>query len=470
VERKPCAMRCMAMLLLLSLEVVSAENTWMHTGFNKPAATTATVSSTAPSPPAYPPIAPSTVSRCATGDTGEICSCDNGTIYYGVQYINELQTSNPEEWINATTIMMMISTGLAVGYSPRTTTKCWYEKGFMDIYNDERFGTTDPLPGIGPKNRQCFCLEYYSPSAPPPASPPLIPGAVPGQVTGDPHFRGGDGDRFDFAGVNNTVYSMLSTSRLALNALFVKMSFVMGGKKSEVEGDLKTVHGSAIKAVYFRALTAAGKTLTVEYKADEPSHAPLSVKGGGSVGMEKQTEVEVHTEKPDGTEYTVDDVKVLLTRKHKREAAITVSNGDFELKAASVYLAWAEKNKKRKRLDVSITPLRDVSASVVAPHGLIGQTFDGDGVAVDGATDDYSAYVVYTKAMGEGAIEGVASDYVIDRADPFSTAFKYSRFGASSAAPRDAAALTGLHRKVERPQLQSAGTNGDDEVTVRAYE
>ena len=33
----------------------------------------------------------------------------------------------------------------------------------------------------------------------------------------------------------------------------------------------------------------------------------------------------------------------------------------------------------------------------VAPHGLIGQTFDGDGVAVDGAIDDYSAKVVVTK-------------------------------------------------------------------------
>ena len=67
-----------------------------------------------------------------------------------------------------------------------------------------------------------------------------------------------------------------------------------------------------------------------------------------------------------------------------------------------MYLGWAEKNKKRKRLDVSITPLRDVSASVVAPHGLIGQTFDGDAVAVDGAVDDYSPDVVVTKVRAAG--------------------------------------------------------------------
>ena len=60
----------------------------------------------------------------------------------------------------------------------------------------------------------------------------------------------------------------------------------------------------------------------------------------------------------------------------------------------------------------------------VAPHGLLGQTFDGDGVAIDGAIDDYSAKEVVTKAMGEGAIEGVAADYELPSASPFSTKFK----------------------------------------------
>ena len=55
------------------------------------------------------------------------------------------------------------------------------------------------------------------------------------------------------------------------------------------------------------------------------------------------------------------------------------------------------------------------------------QTFDGDGVAIDGAIDDYSGKVVVTKAMGEGAIEGVAADYKLPAGDPFSTKFKCDR-------------------------------------------
>merc|ERR1719221_539403 len=458
-------------LLLLLLEVASAEKAPVaYATYHKAAKVS---SFDAPAPPSWPPVQPSTTYRCATGDTGEMCHCYPGQIWYGPQYVNEAETTDSSQWIVAETIEMMISSGLPVGYSPRSSAsgKCWYKKGFYDIETRERWlYTSDPYNGtIGRLNRQCFCringTDTFAPW--PPSAPPPHPA---GGITGDPHFRGGDGDRFDFAGANNTVYAMLSSARLALNALFMKMTFVMGGKMSMLSGDLKTVHGSAIKAVYLRALTSMGKTVLVEYRADEPNHAPLSVEGAGAVGMKKPTQVEVHNEKPDRVEYTVDDVAVHLARKHAREAALTVSNGDFEVKAASVYFGWAEKNKKLKRLDVTITPLTDVGALAVAPHGLIGQTFDGDGVAVDGALDDYSAAVVTTTAMGEGAIEGSAADYVIDRADVFSASFKYSRFGAKSAAPRDATRLSGFRHKAEHPQQQSAGTSGDDDVSTLAHQ
>jgi hypothetical protein len=307
-------------------------------------------------------------------------------------------------------------------------------------------------------------VDFPIPS--PPAAPP------PPSITGDPHFYGGDGDRFDFAGVNNTVYSLFSASRLALNALFVKTTFVMGYPNGPTcpYCKLKTVHGSFVKVAYFRALTAGGKTALVEYRTDEPSHALLSVEDKEGDAPLVETEVKVSKFKTDSVQYTVDDVTVHLTRKHYREAAVTVSNGDFELQAVSMHLPWAEQNKYQKRLDVSIKVKRDVRSLKVPLHGLVGQTFDGDGVAVDGALDDYSGKEVFTKAMGEGAIEGVAADYVISRADPFSTAFKYNRFGASSAAPRDATKLTGLHRKVKHLEHQTAGANGDDTLSLEAME
>ena len=56
-----------------------------------------------------------------------------------------------------------------------------------------------------------------------------------------------------------------------------------------------------------------------------------------------------------------------------------------------------------------------------------------------------------TKAMAEGAIEGVAADYRMG--SKYATDFKYSRFDASSAQHRDVASLT----KVAREQEHSNG-------------
>ena len=95
-------------------------------------------------------------------------------------------------------------------------------------------------------------------------------------------------------------------------------------------------------------------------------------------------------------------------------------------------------------LNFQLTPLYDADHDVVAPHGLIGQSWDGDDVAINGARDDYATNEVTTKAMAEGAIEGTAADYEVD--DKFSTQFKYSRFDAISAKPRDVSMLTGTRQ------------------------
>jgi len=297
-----------------------------------------------------------------------------------------------------------------------------------------------------------------------PSSPPAQPPPQPeksASISGDPHLFGGEGDRIDFKGEHGAVYVLHSARRLALNGLFENVSFEMGC----VHCSRKTVHGSLIRAVYFRALTSSGKTLTVEYKADEPSIAHLVTQNAGEEELgflATKRNLGVSSSMPDAEQDRTDDVSVTLARKHKREAVLTVSNGHYELAAASRYIGYAELNGHKKRLDVSILPLEDVARSAVSPHGLLGQTFDSDGVAVDGALDDYSGKVVVTKAMGEGAIEGVPGDYKLPANDPFSAKFKYSRFEALAAPPRDASKLTGVRREVGRHASAAARSEGDD--------
>jgi len=117
-----------------------------------------------------------------------------------------------------------------------------------------------------------------------------------------------------------------------------------------------------------------------------------------------------------------------------------------------------------KRVDFS---LASIGGDNPVAHGLLGQTFDNDDVAVDGALDNYTGTlisgnerighrVVTTQAMGEGAIEGVPQDYEIDPSNPFSTEFKFSHFNSPVPAPRNASALTGNKRKV----MKVKGTPG----------
>ena len=95
------------------------------------------------------------------------------------------------------------------------------------------------------------------------------------------------------------------------------------------------------------------------------------------------------------------------------------------------------------RLDLGITLRVPKESLQVAPHGIVGQSFDGDGIGIIGARDPVprAGTNLTTTAIAEGAIEGSWRDYVM--ASEYDTAFKFSRFGAAFAAPRDTAALTG---------------------------
>jgi len=110
----------------------------------------------------------------------------------------------------------------------------------------------------------------------------------------------------------------------------------------------------------------------------------------------------------------------------------------------------------------------DSSASCF-PHGIIGQSYDGDNMAVSGKTDDYTNRVeVTTTAMAEGAIEGSAADYALSGA--FDTGFKYSRFAkmrSDECAPRDVSKLTGF-KGLAKGNTEAISTSEEDDTNAVA--
>ena len=90
------------------------------------------------------------------------------------------------------------------------------------------------------------------------------------------------------------------------------------------------------------------------------------------------------------------------------------------------------------RIDLSLR--RRASSSTVYPHGILGQIYDDDGMKAVGTMDEYPlAGRFTTSAQAQGAVEGTIKDYLLD--EPFSTAFRFSRFGATRAPARSTQGL-----------------------------
>jgi len=242
-------------------------------------------------------------------------------------------------------------------------------------------------------------------------------------VLDDPHVTSGHGDRFDFKGENNTVYNLLSHANTTLNALFLHADYISTGSRQ------KLVHGSFMRAAFMTLLTNASRTIHLEYDAARPLSPKVSVDGA-----------QIST----GPQRKVDNVAIRFEGR-----TLTVSTPEWIMsvtsKVASGIIGAKTCATGRCILNVQLTPLFDADHATVAPHGLIGQSYDGDDVAILGKVDRYSLGETHTSAMGEGAIEGVAAQYKMT--GTFATDFAFSRFGKTSALPRNSSLLTGVKMK-----------------------
>jgi hypothetical protein len=257
---------------------------------------------------------------------------------------------------------------------------------------------------------------------------------------GDAHFFGPHGDRTDFKGRNNTYYTVLSTNNLTANVLFVQDTYNWRSK---------VVFGSWMKALAVTAMTAENKLVKAAYHCERPSVMDVYFEG----------EAEPNGQVALGSDFTFQKVKVSLSK----DFVFVLANGEWEVEAKNNYLPYKSQNMQKKRLDVNLKTISNVDLNPVAPHGLLGQAWDRDDKMIIGALDDYSTegHVVETAANAEGAIEGSAVDYEVDPLNPFSTKFKYSRFGLKRAAPRDVSSLSG--KKFPAKMTASAGAVNDED-------
>jgi len=277
--------------------------------------------------------------------------------------------------------------------------------------------------------RSCF---------PKPPSPPPAP------VTArkDPHLYLPHGGRADFRGAHDTVFCLLSAQNVSFN---VKI------EESDFHWSKRLVHGTKMSAAYWVVRTNAGRVLRVEYNATS--------KEGGVVHEEDHRAVRIRESQPP---LLIDNTHIELVAK---KLSVTIA-GKWRLSAARAAFPFGNlpKNRNKQLLDIQVEALYDADHDKVAPHGIFGQGYDGDALGVNGKLDDDKSVESTTSAQAEGAIEGVWVDYKL--ASPFSTDFKYSRFDALSAKPRDVKKLSG--ELTVAPALSEHGVVGATDLPAIA--
>jgi len=230
-------------------------------------------------------------------------------------------------------------------------------------------------------------------------------------------------------GEHNTWYNFLSAKNTSVNVHF---------EHSDFRNPYRLVHGSKMSRLGMTVRTnLTGQIVKVGMNATAGFQRVLVQTESERRWMDRRT-----------GSIQIENVKLTLREQKMGNLghgmALTINTGRWEVKVWSKRYPNPAANPGKALLNIAIGAQYDADHDEVAPHGLVGQSYDGDSVAVDGAMDDYTGKEMTTKAMAEGAIEGTADQYRM--ADSFATEYMYSRFDALHAKPRDLTKLTGRKR------------------------
>jgi hypothetical protein len=286
-----------------------------------------------------------------------------------------------------------------------------------------------PPPSQPPSARSLVLPPHFLPlPSPPLPSPPPLAWAGAKQ---DPHLTFAHGGRADFRGCDGCLFNFLSARDLSVNVKTEAATFTVLGS---------LVYGTFLTEVHVAFLDRPKNVwLNASYWAQEVGKGRTI---NGSCG---------------GVLFKMGPMQCQAAFIKTAYASARVVLPEWELSITARRI-WNRVDGPEHRLDLSMKPTVAEQELSAWPHGIIGQSYDGDRKAISGKQDNYSEAVVVTEAMAEGAIEGVASEYQV--ASPFEIAFKYSRFDATMATSRPRA-MAGKTVPMSAPLTSASSTELD---------
>lgn len=250
---------------------------------------------------------------------------------------------------------------------------------------------------------------------------------------GDPHLSFAHGGVADFRGRHDTFYVMHSSPGFQFATRSVNTSFLLPRPQ--------LVHGTFFTEVAFRVRGRSGREYGIKTPSDDVRFAVIDI----------GTNVEVVQQVGEWKQWWEDGIRVYT----KQFTTYVRANG-WEVNSTRHPIYNYVSGPSRRRFDFTVRPLKNMALSshhgnasaTCYPHGIVGQSFDGDGIGISGRVDDYTYNVSYpvvtTRAMAEGAIEGRGFEYALNTL--FSTEFAFSRYDRSmddTCPPRKVESLTG---------------------------
>lgn len=280
-------------------------------------------------------------------------------------------------------------------------------------------GAGSPAPSPPPGQE----LPTYNPPPPPF-----------GQAMQDPHLTFGHGGKADFSGDDDVYYLLLAAPGLNFAARSNRADFLLP-RPQLIRGTFFTSVAWVIRGWNQRPIGI------ISNASDTP--------GFNLYYMDTKTLIRNYT----GVwkEWWSEGLRV-----YYKQSTIFVRARGWEMNATRHPIYNHLSGKYKWRFDIAMRPLNSTgfekfhgnSSGTCFPHGIIGQSWDGDEWGINGAQDNYTynpdSPMVVTKAQAEGAIEGKASDYKMTHAFDTNTVFsRYKKIHKNICPPRNISKLTG---------------------------